>query len=385
MSSRTKMLVITTEWLSAQTFLTDQLGFYSGKGLEVHLACSLGSAGDSSIVQLERFQLHQVEMKRTAAGLSDARALWALVALIREVKPHVLVASTPKASLLGLAAGYLCRSPVRIYWCWGLRSETQSGLAKWVSRTAERACVSLATHILTVGPSLTDKLLTDIPTARPKVTLLGHGHANGVDLEGLTPSSSKRRHEARRLFGIPQGAKVVGFMGRLNLDKGIGYLHEAMEEIIKDFPEAKLLQAGAVDTNHAFLPDQWSPNGSKFVIAPGFQHDRQAFFDAIDVFCMPSLREGLSTANLEAAACGLPVITTSATGCIDSIVDGKTGLVVSAHNAPELADAIASIFLSPKLAEALGRAGKAWVSTRFRNKDIWDKNLRYFLESAGRL
>jgi glycosyltransferase involved in cell wall biosynthesis len=165
---------------------------------------------------------------------------------------------------------------------------------------------------------------------------------------------------------------VVGFVGRLVRDKGIAELLQAYLLLKPRFPELKLLLVGA--------PEDGDPLDRRTrtliettpgVITTGFVDNVVPLFPAMDVFAMPTFREGFGTASLEAAAAGKPVVTTGATGVIDTVVNGVTGMVVPVGDAEALAKAIARLLEDPELARSMGEAGRRRALENFRPEAIW--------------
>ena len=91
----------------------------------------------------------------------------------------------------------------------------------------------------------------------------------------------------------------------------------------------------------------------------------------MDIFVMPSYREGFGVTNIEAAAMGLPVVSTRIPGCVDSVRDGETGLLVPPRDATSLAGAIEAYLNNPALRAAHGAAGRQRVLREFQPKTIW--------------
>lgn len=92
----------------------------------------------------------------------------------------------------------------------------------------------------------------------------------------------------------------------------------------------------------------------------------------MDVFVLPSYREGFPTSVLEASAMELPIITTKATGCIDSIIENKTGIFIS-HNAVDISSAIEFFYKNEKKRLDFGKSGRSFVENNFRQELIWNE------------
>ena len=105
-------------------------------------------------------------------------------------------------------------------------------------------------------------------------------------------------------------------------------------------------------------------------------------YAAMDVFVLPSHREGMSNALLEAQARGLPCVTTDATGCADAVEEGVTGYVVPARNPARLAEALDRLASSPQSRDKLGQAGPARMARLFDQQRIWSELERLYSQLA---
>jgi len=176
-------------------------------------------------------------------------------------------------------------------------------------------------------------------------------------------------------------APVVGFIGRFTRDKGLAELMSAFGVVRREFPAAYLLLVGDFEEGDPLGPVirnliRTLPG----VIKTGFVQDPSGYYHAMDVLALPTHREGFPNVPLEAAAAGKPVVTTNATGAVDSVVDGITGLIVPVGDIEGLAGALTRLLISPDLARAMGRAGRERVLRDFRQEDIWDGLARVYLE-----
>ena len=110
------------------------------------------------------------------------------------------------------------------------------------------------------------------------------------------------------------------------------------------------------------------------VIRPGFVVDAESYFWTMDMLALPTYREGFPGVPLEAQAASIPVVTTNATGAIDAIVDGVTGIQVAVGDVAALAAALDRLLVNPELRVRMGRAGCRWVEENFQRETVW-KNL----------
>lgn len=382
-----RLLLGATVEATVRHFMLDQAEYLQAEGLDVHIFCSgcaCETPGADSPGSATKVQLYDIDMRRDVSVVHDVRSLRAIHRLVKELSPDVLMVGTPKAGLLAMLAGALAGVSVRIYVVRGLRLEGLTGLAALISRLTERVACHLATHVLCVSPSLGDELIARRITDRQRVVVLGAGGSNGVRTEHFRPPTALERDLARRMARVPTEARVVGFAGRLTPDKGVDDLTAAVRAAHTLNPNVHLLIAGAADTVHPLPVQSELALAEPWCTRLGQLEDMRAFYWALDAFCLPSLREGMPNVNLEAAACGLPVITTRATGCRDSVVDGVTGFVVGVHEPDQLARTLSMILGNAHLSAAIGEAGRQRVVDDFDQRRVWARTLSFIREAGGR-
>jgi glycosyltransferase involved in cell wall biosynthesis len=203
--------------------------------------------------------------------------------------------------------------------------------------------------------------------------VLGQGSANGilVDEFAATAESGQRGMELRQQFSWSSRERVIGFVGRLVRDKGIEELVAAFEELSKQDDSLRLLLIGGYEEGDR-LP---AAVREKIVSHPAIATVDWAepiapWYAAMDVFVLPTYREGLPTVLLEAQAAGLPVIATRVTGVVDAVREGKTAILVEQGNHSQLKEAIRRVLADDATARGMGRAGAEWARMAFAQEVV---------------
>ena len=174
-------------------------------------------------------------------------------------------------------------------------------------------------------------------------------------------------------IGMGKGDFIIGFAGRLVRDKGIVELIRAYQAIRKQYQNVKLMLVGMLEIRDALPEDVVKTiNEDKGIISTGYvgYATIEQYYALMDVYVLPSYREGFPTSVLEASAMEIPVITTRATGCCDSILDGETGIFVN-HDEKDLEQALQRLYDDPSLRENMGKAGRKFVEDNFRQDIVW--------------
>ena len=168
------------------------------------------------------------------------------------------------------------------------------------------------------------------PFSQPEVIL------NGIDTERFTPISEKERKQHRKNFNLPANLYLIGCAARLETVKGHKYLLRALTYCPED---TGLVLAGSGSLRRYLEREAEYLGIEHRVFFLGHIDDIVPFYHAIDLFCLPSLNEGLPLSPLEAQACGVPVIATDVGGC-GSILCPETSELVKPGSSQALINAI---------------------------------------------
>jgi glycosyltransferase involved in cell wall biosynthesis len=315
-------------------------------------------------------------MRREISPIADWVSLVRLWLLLIQRQPDLVEFSTPKAGLLGTLAAMLCGVPKRIYMLRGLKCETATGLKRLLLLAAERVAAACAHVVLCNSESLrAEALALHVAPAR-KLRLLGQGSSNGVDIHRFIPGRTK----VRARLGIPSNAPVVGFVGRLTCDKGLPELVAAFEAILSVEPSAHLLLVGWFDQAEDVLPDNLRTHILRHpqIDCTGFVADTAPYYRAMDVLVLPTWREGFPNAVLEAAASGVPVVTTESTGARDSVVPEVTGYLIPPGYPEAIAEFVLKIIRDRGQARRMGRAARSWILRNYPESRVLGLTADYY-------
>jgi len=363
-------------------FLQGQLQFFQDRGFDVNVLCPERRKDEWEVARPQGVPIIEVPMEREIAPLRDLMSLWRLWRTMLMLRPAVTNVGTPKAGLLGGFAAWLNRVPCRFYTLHGLRFETTKGLRRRLLIYAERLACRFAHRVICVSQSVREGAIASGLTSRERTVVFGSGSCNGVDASrfAATPELVRRAAKLRCQLGIPAQAPVVAFVGRLTSDKGIPELMEAFLQLAAQFPDLRLLLVGCFEDEDPLpVATRRCVETHPHVIFAGPVQDTATYYAIADVLVLPSHREGLPTVVLEAQAAGKPVVGASATGIVDLVVDGETGLLFPVGDVPALAEALARLITDKALASKLGFAGQEQVIRKFQQEQIWEALYREYL------
>jgi len=338
-----------------------QIQWLTQRGYEVH-TCASGELESTRDNTSFTHKHHTIPMTRKMSPVRDVFSVFRWFLVVARVRPETLVASTPKAALVSLIAGKVLRVPRRIYLLRGLRLETMTGWRRHLLMLSEKICASCAHVVIAVSPSVGKEFVQLGLAPASKVSHVGSGSSNGVNSSWFTPLPESQRSALRTQLGFDQDTVVVAFVGRLVTDKGWDIFCAATKIAQQRNSLIKVIAIGSNEEALAVPP---------WIEHVGVSDDMLKWYQAMDVLVLPTFREGFPNVPLEAAACGVPTIASRATGAIDSVVDGHTGLLVDVQDVGQTADAISRIAADASFRTQLGEAARSRVLKDFQPESIW--------------
>jgi glycosyltransferase involved in cell wall biosynthesis len=351
---------------TANSFLRTQIKSLIAEGWDVNIVCSEG-LGLSELKKIKGLNIHLISMKREPSVFRDIVGLYRFLILFRQLRPQIVIGSTPKAAFLSMISSRLIKVPIRIYHVRGLRAEGLRGVLRKIYILIEKLTINLSTTVLCDSFSLRKALIREGCLEKHSGVVIGNGSCCGVDTEHFREPSKKQREISRKKLNISKDDFVVGFIGRVTKDKGIYELLEAGEALHKENARIKVFVVGPVEDDFQMQKKGLSSPAITFF---NQTQDPRSFYWAFDVFILPSHREGFPIASLEAQACGLPLVTTTATGCIDSQAPTNFDLLIQPNDAKQIKEIILKLFNNFNLRISMGKVARSWVEANFIEKEV---------------
>lgn len=365
------LFVVTEDWY----FVSHRLALASAAqraGYEVAVATREGKY--AAVIRASGIRLIPFELARRAgSALFEIISLWRLY---RRERPDLVHHVAMKPVLYGAFAARLAGVPAQLNAVTGLGwlFTSSKGIA---GRVVRAGVVRLLAVLLGRPRSLTivqnpDDLATlehaGVPARRLRLI-----RGAGVDVEAFRAAGSP-----------PSGPVCIVLAARMLWDKGVGEFVQAAHLLHAKGVRARFVLVGDPDpANPASVPEStlraW--HGARGVEWWSRHEDMPAVLHQAQIACLPSYyREGLPKSLLEAAACGLPIITTDTPGCREIVRDGENGLLVPVRNPSALADALERLIFDEGLRRRMGERSRQLAVEEFSQERVIEETLSVYQE-----
>lgn len=346
-------------------------------GYEVVVATRVNQHGGAILA--EGFKLVPIDLSRRSWNpLRELVAIAEIVGIYLRERPDVVHHVALKPMLYGSIGARIARVPAVVNALPGLgfvfSSEAlMARLLRAFMVRAFRLLLNTGRGVL-ILQNLEDKAMhvAGGMVAPERVRLI---RGSGVDIQCFAPTPE------------PAGIPLVVLPARMLWDKGVGEFVAAARLLRKQGVQARFALVGEPDpANPASVPqamlDAWRAEG--VVEVWGWRDDMAQVFRDCHIACLPSYREGLPKALLEAAACGRALVATNAPGCREIVRHGENGLLVPLRDAMGLAEAIEKLLSDPDLRASMGKRGRSLVEAEFSEGHVAEQTLAVYRELSER-
>ncbi len=316
--------------------------------------------------------------RRSLNPLREMALLWYLIRLLRRERPTLVHGFTIKCAVYGSLAARLAGTAARVNAVAGMgyvftSSHVKARLLRPVVRSLLRLALGGRDARLILQNADDVDLFQRAGLVDPAHIRLIRG--SGVDCAQFAGVSRRKASS--------DGRMCVLLASRLLWDKGVGEYVAAIRQLRLQGRAIHALLAGAPDPgNPAAVPELtirgWVDEG--LVIWLGHVDNMVGLLGSVDVVVLPSYREGLPRTLVEAAACGLPLITTDVPGCREVVSDGIDGLLVPMGNSEALAHAIRRLQDNPEFACRLGDAARLKAKAQFDERIVIQRTMAVYAE-----
>ncbi|MFZ0548132.1 MAG: glycosyltransferase family 4 protein [Candidatus Promineifilaceae bacterium] len=360
-----KVVHVTTAAHSLRYLLLNQLLSIQKAGYDVSTISAPGV--DVPVIEEAGINYIPVPMTRTMTPAADLLSLWRLYRVMRRERFTIVHTHNPKPGLLGQLAARMARVPIVINTLHGFYfHEHTPPFWRRFYITMEKIAARCSDVILSQNSEDIQTAVREGICSQDKIKPLGNGIDIGrFDRSRLSPEILAQK---RQELEIPEGVPVVGFVGRLVREKGILDLMEAAVQIRHQVPDVRFLLIGLIDREK---PDVLTPEVageyglSESSIFAGFRQDMPELYALMDLFVLPSHREGFPRSPMEASAMGVPCVVTDIRGCREAVEDGRNGYLVPLQTPQAITASVLDLLRNRDKACQMGQNGRQIAEERF--------------------
>lgn len=332
------------------------------------LVCCIGKSGPIG-GEIEKTGVCVVELGMLSRGGFDRRIVRMIREVLRREKISLLHSHLYHANFYGRLAAFQEHIPAvcTIHNTYARPKLHRRFLNRWLARRSSR--------IIAVSGPVHDDIVRYDGVDPSKITVI----PNGVDMSRFDISLS--REQSRERLGVPLECFLVGAVGRLEEQKGLSYLIEAIRILVEGGKNVSLLVVGS-GREEGRLREQAANSGiADSVFFLGTRRDVPELYRAMDVFALSSLWEGGPITLLEAMASGVPVVATPVGFVPEVLQDGKNGFIVPIRDPEGLAEALWKVHEDPFTAEAAAQAGRETVRDRYSHQFLAERVMAVYEET----
>jgi glycosyltransferase involved in cell wall biosynthesis len=366
---RKRICFVATMPVTLLAFVRPQAEFLLLNGWDVTWVC----AHDSNFTQKVPKGVRYIPMpfRRGIHFFGIPKAIFLLYQLFKREQFDVVQFSTPNAAFYASTAAWLAAIPVRIYAQWGIRYVGFQGAPRQFFKILELWCCRLSTVIEPDSFSNLEFSIKEGLYSKNKSRVIWNGSASGVNLKLFDIDCKEGwRSNFRKKIGLDSHHLVIGFVGSLRDDKGCNELLTACRSFFGDMPHARLLLIGDKYFYNTIDKDliDWAESSPQVIyVAPN--NEIPQYMACMDVFSLPSHREGFGLVIIEAAAMGVPAVVTNIPGPIDAVCSEVTALIVPIKNVDALAMALQSLLNDSKKRFTFGAAAAIYARQNFEQNE----------------
>ncbi len=356
-------------------FLTPLIDQMQKKGWNVTSVCS--DSGFVKEMHKKGYNIKVINISRSFNIFKHLKTFFELLKFFRKEKFDILHVHTPVAGLIGRIAAKFSGIPFVIYTAHGFYFHDEMPLwKKYFFLKLEK-----------FGGYFTDLLFTQskedeisaiknkIITSKKLFTI-----GNGVNVEKFNPEKYKNKSIIKKELNIPEKGFVIGIIGRLVKEKGYIEFLEMAIKLKNKYKNIYFLVIGErIKSDHneeiEFYFQKAKKNLGVSLIRLGYREDIPKLINIMDIFCLPSYREGMPRVIIEAMMMGKPVVATNIRGSREEVIDGITGFLVPTKDSLSLYNAIKKLILNEKYILELGKQGRVRARMFFSETRVITKQL----------
>lgn len=373
-----KVFELSTVDLTLYKFVLPLMKELRDKGFDV--ICGTRNFGYLDKLREEGFKAYDIALSRSLNPIALLKAFFQLIQILKKEEVDIIHVHTPIASFIGRLAAFFAKVDVKVYTVHGfvLQPKVFYFVEKFMART-------LTDYMFTVNQEDLDMAVREKFISVDRVLNI---NSVGIDTEHFDPKriSEDTKVQLRESLNIRKDVPIIGYVGRVVKSKGVLDLVNAFVEVRKA-TDCQLLLVGPWDfderSDNIIIEDiRYIIRENQLehdVLLPGHREDVAELLSIMDIFVLPSYREGMPVSLLEAMAMEKPVIGTDIRGVREEIT-ADSGLIFEVKDVNVLKRHIEFYLNNIDKAAAMGRNARQRVLSEFSIDKVIEKQIKVFLE-----
>ena len=319
-------------------------------------------------------------------SLIDIFTLFSYSIIRLKIRPDISLSFTPKASLINALTSFLPGKTIHYFT--GQRWTNYKGVKLFIFKLIDYFIIKILDKTYSDSFSQSKFISKELNVVRPKV--IHYGSLSGVDLNKYTPKKNflinkiisngdNNLIKFKNLIlevNSNKDAIIFGFVGRVNLDKGIDLLIKAFQKHNKKFINNRLIILGPLEINKNHFKRLINKNEN--ILHLDYTDEPQKFYPEFDILLLPSLREGFGSVIIEAAACKVPTICTKIPGPIDFIKHKQNGYFIKKSSVNSILKSLNFCSSNKKIINKMGENAYNLVLEKYSREIISENFINEF-------
>jgi len=369
-----KVCCVASVDITLKFMLLNQLKFLQKQGYDVSAICSEGKWVKS--IEQNGIKVKIIRFKRRSfSPRSDIAALFQLFSYFKREKFDIVHTHTPKPEIYGQLAAKLAGVPIIMDTLHGFDlSPDMRWLQRKLFTSLQRFTARYSDVIFSVSKDVIKRAIEERICRPDLLKYLGRD----IDINRFNPKRFSEEFiiNKKKRLGIGLDKRVIGIVARLVEEKGYLELFESFKQVLSKFPDTQLLIVGPREPEKKDRIDLEAIKKygiEKNIIFLGERSDVDEIYPLMDIFVLPTHREGVGASILEASSMEKPVIACDTGGCPEAVSNGKTGILVPVKNVEKLTEAILYVLDNPNIAKEMSKRGREKILKEFSQELVLDR------------
>ena len=324
-------------------------------------------------IKNQRFNFEDVKIKninfsRSFNPLKDLSASFQLASQIIELKPDIIISSTPKGGLPATLANFFFQIP-RIHIFTGfIWSEKKSSLLNNIAKLIDTLIIKFSKKLYLDSKSQIDFLL-DNNFSKDKLSLIANGSMKGVNIDKFKNDKIDVQNK-KNIYNISNETLILLFLGRVSPEKGVDTFFSSVKELTNEGYDIKGFIVGRDEKDILKKYRKKNSDFNRYFQYFEYTDKPEFFLQLADIVLIPSSREGFCQVAIEASACEVPVVGFDVIGLKDSISHHETGYLVPYKDKIKFKEKIKLLLEDSNLRKKIGNQGRKFVEKNYIQEKV---------------